>query len=158
MRIYNSPKSAPNSGNTPPDEKIASLRTIAFFAAFSSDEHITKLLEVGSWFKFSEATFIIREGEVEDMLYVVISGKLRVFKNKKTLAVLQRGEIVGEMGSLLCLPRCANVITLGQCTLFAISVDSLKMLPQEILFPMMRHIYGVTANRLVDANRRLAVV
>lgn len=158
MKVYLNEENRILSPERQATDRSASLRRLPFFSSFDTDEQISLLVEAGDWYKFPATSFVIREGELEHRLYVVISGRLRVFKSGKTLAVLHPGEIVGEMGAMLYEERCANVISLEDSTLFGIDVGALKKLPREILFLMMQHVYRVTAGRLRDVDRRLAAV
>jgi CRP-like cAMP-binding protein len=143
---------------TPDKQRFDRLRSIPFFSIFKEDDALEHLVGSGCWYQCPAGTFIIREGESGHELYVLISGKIRVFKGGRTLAVLPPGEIVGEMGSLMNQERCANVVALEESTLFRLHIETIRTFPRDQLFAVMRYVYGVTAQRLVDADRRLAVV
>lgn len=57
------------------------------------------------------ATFI-EHGAVEDCLYVVISGRVRVHRGDRTLIELDPGSAVGELAVLVPEPRSASVTAL----------------------------------------------
>jgi CRP-like cAMP-binding protein len=52
-------------------------------------------------------TFIVR-GALEDWLYVVAAGSVRVHVGDRTLAVLDAGAVVGELAVLAPAPRAAS--------------------------------------------------
>ena len=52
---------------------------------------------------------IIAEGAVEDHLFAVVRGRLRVHQADHTLAVLDSGATVGELAALVPEPRSASV-------------------------------------------------
>lgn len=158
MKVYHSDYLEHYTAKAPDKQRFERLRSVPFFNIFKHDEDLEKLVKTGCWYQCPAGTFIIREGDSGSELYVLILGKIRVFKSGKTLAVLTPGEVVGEMGSLLGEDRCANVVALDESTLFRLNIDSMRSFPREQLFSMMRYIYRVTAQRLVDADRRLAAV
>lgn len=65
------------------------------------------------------ATFI-EHGAVEDCLYVVVSGGVRVHRGDRTLVELGPGSVVGELAALVPEPRAASVTTLGPTVLLRV--------------------------------------
>ncbi len=67
----------------------------------------------------------IEEGREGDTLYLVLDGQLEVFTNRDgrdvRLALLTRGQIVGEMAVLQQSPRIASVRALRDARLLVIS-------------------------------------
>jgi CRP-like cAMP-binding protein len=158
MKVYRSDYLEQYTAKAPDKQRFERLRSVPFFDIFKHDDELGRLVKTGCWYQCPAGTIIIREGDSGSELYVLISGKIRVFKAGKTLAILTPGEVVGEMGSLLAQDRCANVVALEESTLFRLDIEAMRNFPREQLFSMMRYIYGVTAKRLVDADRRLAAV
>ncbi|MDY7002133.1 MAG: cyclic nucleotide-binding domain-containing protein, partial [Thermodesulfobacteriota bacterium] len=115
-----------------PMKNIGRLREIPFFAVFRDDAHLEVVVENGTWLECPEGTILVREGEMERDFFVLIQGKVRVFKGKKTLALLTRGEILGEMGALLAEPRSANAVVTKDCYLYRMDVSVLKGFPQRV--------------------------
>ena len=70
--------------------------------------------------EFSDGEIIFREGEESFEMYVVQSGEVSVSKNGETLALLQRGDFLGEMSLLESLPRSATAVARGQVRLLCI--------------------------------------
>ena len=63
---------------------------------------------------------VIAEGAVEDHLFVVVRGRLRVHQGDRTLAVLDPGATVGELAALVPEPRSASVTVLLSAILLRI--------------------------------------
>ena len=63
---------------------------------------------------------VIAEGAVEDHLYAVVDGRLRVHHGDRTLTELSPGSTVGELAALVPEPRSANVTALVPTTLLRI--------------------------------------
>ena len=57
-------------------------------------------------------TVVMERGAVEDWLFVVAEGRVRVHIGDRTLAEAQRGDVVGEFAVLAPGPRSASVTAL----------------------------------------------
>jgi CRP/FNR family cyclic AMP-dependent transcriptional regulator len=66
------------------------------------------------------ATRVIGEGDVEDHLFVVVAGRIRVHHGDRTVVELGPGSTVGELAALVPEPRAASVTTLEPTTLLRI--------------------------------------
>src|SRR5216684_4077416 len=77
---------------------------------------------------FEPGDFIIRQGDVGDQFYVIVSGQVEVFKEmpdgqKVPLALLRQGEYFGETALLTGKRRSASVRALGRVDLMCIGRD-----------------------------------
>ena len=79
---------------------------------------------------FRRGTLIVREGDVDDTAYMIVSGRCRVFRaageHEKTLRELGPGDIFGELSLLLDTPRTASVIVEEECTVLCIDRSTLE--------------------------------
>ena len=74
-------------------------------------------------------SFLMREGEAGDTLYIVIDGELEVLTaSGQTVATRGAGEVVGEMAVLQRAPRNASVRTLRERRLLVIGHDAFATL------------------------------
>ncbi|WP_462326081.1 cyclic nucleotide-binding domain-containing protein [Desulfoplanes sp.] len=133
------------------------LHDLPFFSLFN-DEELLKIVQEGKWLRITPGQMVISEGEYEDEFYLLVRGKLRVFKNKKTLAMLNAGDVFGEMGALLHETRSANVIAMEECYLFQYNEHDLMRLPKTILYPFMKYIFTITAVRLKELNKKYTLL
>ncbi|NLF64376.1 MAG: cyclic nucleotide-binding domain-containing protein [Chloroflexi bacterium] len=83
------------------------------------------LVEAGQVVTYPAGYVVCREGEEADTMYVILEGRLRVFKqdekgNEVELAIRERGEFVGELALLDGEPRSATVVCLTSCRLFVL--------------------------------------
>lgn len=97
----------------PPPAKNAS------FVSSVSDEALTTLMEKAKTVRYPNKAVIISEGSVGDALFIILSGKVRVFissdddKSKEvTLLIQESGSYFGEIALLTDRPRSASVVTL----------------------------------------------
>jgi CRP-like cAMP-binding protein len=108
---------------------------------------------------YESGDVIFREGEPSDAAFLILSGKVEVVRRQagdddKHIAVLGKGEYVGEMGAIDDKPRSATAIAMGQVICMSVDqeefMDMLLSRPQESI-----ELLKVLFERLRDANRRL---
>jgi CRP-like cAMP-binding protein len=95
----------------PTVERVLLLKRVEMFAAVDDDV----LAGLAKWMREREGVAgeaLLREGEMGQELYVVVSGRVRVERGSKTVAVLERGGVVGELAALDPAPRTATVTAL----------------------------------------------
>lgn len=69
---------------------------------------------------------IVRQGERDDTLYVIMDGMAEVFLDDgpdQPINLMSQGDTFGEVGLLGRLPRTANVIARSPCELLVLSAD-----------------------------------
>ena len=80
--------------------------------------------------EFAAGTVIIRQGEPGDNAYVIVKGKVRVFRTEngatKTVRQLGAGEVFGETALLTDHPRNASVEAVEPVTAVVIARDALE--------------------------------
>jgi serine/threonine-protein kinase len=78
---------------------------------------------------FEPGEIIMREGDVGDAAYMIVAGRCHAFRNlgdeRETLAVMEVGEVFGEMSLLLDEPRAASVEALDPVTLLVLDQPTL---------------------------------
>lgn len=104
-------------------EKILFLKNVPFFNELSSKD-LQRLQKISTvkYFKCGEKIF--DEDTPGDRLYVVLSGRVKIFAvsglKKKTLAYLEKGEFFGEMTLLDLEPRSASSVAMEHSELLVI--------------------------------------
>ena len=108
---------------------------------------------------FESGEVIFREGDSSDAAFLILSGKVEVVRRQidggdKHIAVLDKGEYVGEMGAIDEKPRSATALAMGPVICMSVDqeefMDMLLKRPQESI-----ELLKVLFERLRDANRRL---
>ncbi len=78
---------------------------------------------------FSPNEIIIREGEVGDAAYMIVSGRVRAFRavngGEETLGTMTAGDVFGEMALLLAEPRAASVQAVDQVTVLVLDQQTM---------------------------------
>ncbi len=97
-------------------EILVGLKKIPFLAKIA-DEALLSLAEKAKQTKFSKQSTIFVEGDETSSLYIILSGKVRVFssdaKSKEvTLLIQEPGSYFGEIALLSDEPRSASVSAL----------------------------------------------
>jgi len=75
-----------------------------------SDDAFDELINQALFVRFKQGELVIEEEKGNDALYILHQGSVRVVMNGTEVAILQRGEIVGEISMSKFSPALANVI------------------------------------------------
>ena len=134
------------------------LKSVPMFVSFSQDE-LRALAPMITRRSAPRGTAIMREGDVIDFLYIVISGRLKVMMGeadgKETiLSILGPGEFFGEMGLIDDNPRSASVIAIEGTELLALAKRAFRRClveKPELAMAVMR----VLVRRLREADRKI---
>jgi hypothetical protein len=78
---------------------------------------------------FSPGDLIIREGDGGDAAYMIVSGRCRAYRTvgdqRETLAVMETGDVFGEMALLLEDPRAATVEAMDRVTVLVLDKSTM---------------------------------
>jgi CRP-like cAMP-binding protein len=110
----------------------ANLRNFGLFGAMSETvlEHLAEHLTI---LEAEPGTYIFREGDDANSMYVVLQGDMEVLKRSKfgpeaRVAVLGPGDWFGEMGVIDVQPRSASVLTVSPARFLKITAADLDRL------------------------------
>jgi serine/threonine protein kinase len=96
------------------------LRTLKFFHEFSHAE-IWEVLRASDWHEYKDGEDIVREGEMDDRFYIIVSGQAAVDANGKSLGVLEDGACFGETSYVRGAKRTASIRARGPVTILRVS-------------------------------------
>ncbi len=102
------------------EEKFNMIKQLEFFNGFP-DAEIWEILRASSWQEYKPEENIILEGELDDCFYIIVSGKVVVRKNEKTIRTLHSGDCFGEMGYLAKTKRTASIVAENATALMKIN-------------------------------------
>ena len=120
-------------------------------------EALLALVALGETRRYRKGTLLIQEGDFGDTIFIILSGRMRVFSSgdndrEITYGVYGSGEYIGEM-SLDGGPRSASVITVEACTCAVVSRRTLERFiaerPEfafELLGKVIRRVRVATLN------------
>ena len=96
------------------------LRTLTFFHEFSHAE-IWEVLRASDWHEYRDGDDIVKEGEIDDRFYIIVSGKVIVQANGKPLGALANGDCFGETSYVRGAKRQASIKADGNVTILRVS-------------------------------------
>lgn len=96
------------------------LRTLTFFHEFSHAE-IWEVLRASDWHEYRDGEDIVREGEIDDRFYIIVSGKVLVQANGNPIGGLENGDCFGETSYVRGAKRQASIKADGPVTILRVS-------------------------------------
>jgi CRP-like cAMP-binding protein len=89
-------------------ERVAALHRVELFAGIPG-RVLAAVAEAAVETRLSQGDVLMEEGAVEAHLYVIVEGRVRVYRDERTLVELGSGATVGELAVLAPAPRAASV-------------------------------------------------
>jgi CRP/FNR family transcriptional regulator len=115
-------------------ERILFLKRVPLFENLSPTD-LKQVAALAQEETFSDGVTIAREGEVGDVMFILISGEVRVLimkgSNQVELARRKAGEYVGEMALISREPRIATLTTAGDVRALSIDQKSFESLLRD---------------------------
>jgi serine/threonine protein kinase len=106
-------------------EHFGLLRRLSFFHDFSQQE-IKELFRASEWREYIEGDEIVREGEIDDRFYVMVSGRVAVESHGDTVGELHAGDCFGETSYLSDAKRTATIRAEEPVVLLSVSSTLLE--------------------------------
>src|SRR5574340_1121142 len=100
------------------------LKRIPFFASLSDNDHqdLARLLRRKS---VGRGEVLFRQGDEGTALYIILQGRIKISVSRRTdkvtLAILGKGEFLGEMALLDGMPRSADATAVEDSHLYALN-------------------------------------
>ncbi len=141
------------------DHIIQKLARMPALKAFK-EENLKELLQLSKVKKFKSGELIFEEGSYASLIYYLISGKARIVKGGKEIAVLRRlGDVFGEMGPLEGSSRSASVYAVDETVCVEIDISNIDRVLGDDMYAFRYIIYRgfaeVLAKRLRDTTEEL---
>ncbi len=164
--VSSEPAGAVQGSATPSDvanvEREAQLAKVAFFDGLTP-EALAMIAQVTTEEVYPSGTRIFQYGEPGDKLYIILEGKVRIFREvggmgEEALAVLAPGEVFGEMALLDESPRSAGALAHEKCRLLVITKDAfddLLFLHKDLAYEVLWSCVRMLASRLRETNDKL---
>ena len=105
------------------------LRTLTFFHEFSHAE-IWEVLRASDWHEYQDGEEIVREGEMDDRFYIIVSGQADVEANGNKLGVLSNGACFGEASYVRGAKRTASIRANGPIQILRVSSTLMEQVSQ----------------------------
>ncbi|HEY7840561.1 MAG TPA: serine/threonine-protein kinase [Gammaproteobacteria bacterium] len=104
--------------------KFQTLKELGFFRGFN-DAEIWELVRASNWQTYPPDSVIIREGDLDDSFYILLSGVVTIQKSGQHVDSLQEGDCFGEMGFLARTERTATVVAKTDVSLIKVNAATL---------------------------------
>ena len=118
---------------------------------------LVELFELSPLQEYDNGEYIIKQGELDDLMFILLSGEMEIVRDKTVINTLDKiGEVVGEMRLISNEKRSASVRAKGRVECLAINtsyLDGQRTSPKSILFYIFSRIL---ARRLKIENQRLS--
>jgi CRP/FNR family cyclic AMP-dependent transcriptional regulator len=149
------------------EQLIRQLGAVPVLSALSKDE-LKLFIDKAEFIEFPKDTLIIEQGDHSTGLYIVLSGKVRVFltgddehserPKEVSLSIEGAGSYIGEISLLDLEPRTASVKTLQDSSFLLISRDALTQVIHQNPEVALSLIKGITKRfrSTINSVKRLA--
>lgn len=124
-----------------------------FFEHFGKDQ-VREILSASSIIRVFTGNVVVSEGEIDDSLYIILSGKIRVLKGDKEIDVIDSGECFGEMAYLSGQPRTATLKAFTDCILMKISATLMDEVSPSLNLLFMKS-FALTLVGRISRNHKL---
>jgi CRP-like cAMP-binding protein len=106
------------------------LKDLRFFKAFKSGE-LHELLAASTSVVSRAGEVIIREGETDNSLYILLAGLAEVRKGRQLIALLEKGDVFGEIGFLYAVKRTASVLATTDVLVLKVNAALLEQMSEQ---------------------------
>src|SRR5947207_703370 len=142
-------------------DRAPSLKAIPFFTELSERE-LDVVRSVATEKQYPKNAVVLTEGEMGDSLYMIQSGKVKVFigdqdGSEMILKLLGPGAFFGEMSMIDKQPRSASVTTLESSVFLVMSHASFEKCIEEV--PRIATIVmRILAQRVREADKKIGTL
>jgi serine/threonine protein kinase len=96
------------------------LRSLTFFHEFSHAE-IWEVLRASDWHEYKDGDDIVKEGEIDDRFYIIVTGTVSVQANGNNIGSPSNGDCFGETSYVRGAKRQASIKADGAVTILRVS-------------------------------------
>ena len=132
-------------------ELFISVQNIDFFKEFMESE-IWEIIQACIWQKYDCVEEIIIEGEIDDSLFIIISGTAEVSKEGHSLGMLGPGDCFGEMGYLEKAERSATIRAIQPMQVMKVNATLIDQVSIECQLRFSRVFLKTLVRRLSNTN------
>ena len=133
------------------EEKIDYICNLPFFEDFDKQQ-VKEILPACTVLRVPKGEVIMTEGEIDDSLHIILSGKVEVLKDDTKINVIDRGECFGEMAYLSGQPRAATLKASTDCVLMKMSATLMDRVSKSVQLLFMRSFATTLVARIAKNN------
>jgi CRP/FNR family cyclic AMP-dependent transcriptional regulator len=144
-------------------EKV--YKAVPLFQALSESE-LNEILAISRLFRSPAGHHLVEQGDSGKGVFIIVNGSASVSVTDEdgdstTLAVLGRGDAVGELSLIDSSPHSATVTCAEACTVFHVDTRAFNALRAEhnaAAFKILRAVAPMVCERLRQINDRIAAI
>jgi len=136
-------------------EQFSLLRRLKFFHEFSHAE-IWEVMRASHWQDYASGEEIVKEGEMDDRFYIIVSGHCTVERNGASVGILAVGECFGEASYVQGAKRTATIRAADAVTALKVSSTLLEQVSASCQLRFNRVFLRNLISRLQSAETRPA--
>jgi serine/threonine protein kinase len=136
-------------------EQFGLLRRLKFFHEFSHAE-IWEVIRASQWQDYARGEEIVKEGDMDDRFYIIVSGHCTVERNGASVGVLAAGECFGEASYVQGAMRTATIRAADAVTSLKVSSTLLEQVSASCQLRFNRVFLRALISRLQSAEIRPA--
>jgi serine/threonine protein kinase len=135
-------------------ERYNQLSQLSFFSEFAQPE-TWEIMRAGIWKNFKAGEVVVKEGELDDSFFVIVSGDVYVQKGKTPLGSLKAGDCFGEMGYLSKIKRTATVRAKTDVSLLRVNATLMERASRDCQLRFYKVFAHTLIERLTRTNEQL---
>jgi len=136
-------------------EQFATLRRLRFFHEFSHAE-IWEVMRASTWSEYQAGEEIVKEGEMDDRFYILVSGECSVTRNGAVVGRIDSGECFGETGYVKGARRTATIRAAAPVSVLKVSATLLEQVSAPCQLRFNRMFLATLITRLQSAEAKIA--
>ncbi|MFT3954970.1 MAG: patatin-like phospholipase family protein [Piscinibacter sp.] len=123
---------APTDSPRPPHQDDLLLQHLRAYLGIIDDAGIEAVRGRVRWLQLAGGDTLMRQGDSGDALYLLVSGRLRVYiedeGRQRVVREISRGEVVGEMSLITDEPRSATLVAIRDSVLVSLGKEDFAQL------------------------------
>ena len=120
-------------------------------------EDVIKIVSKGLTQRVVKGEVLFHEGTSGNQMYVVLGGKIGIFKKQDLIATLHVGDMFGEMALVSQEVRSASAVAMEDSYLFVLSETIFhKLMTKRVSIQILMNIVHTLSTRLREMNAKLA--
>ena len=128
------------------------LRRLKFFHEFSHAE-IWEVLRASNWQNYAAGEEIVKEGEMDDRFYIIVSGNCAVERCGRAVGSLDTGDCFGEASYVEGAKRTATIRAASAVTVLKVSSTLLEQVSASCQLRFNRVFLRNLISRLQNAEQ-----